>query len=598
MTDRLALLPCLAAVLAAQTPAPRPAAPPAVVRKAPAAEAAAEARLRRDVAFLASPALKGRGNGEPGLEQAATHLVARYKALGLPVQVHRMPFPTAVVKEEALAELNFGDGAGRTLAWGQDVDVLWASGDGSFRYKALVFAGYGLGAPARQDLEGLDLRGKVVLMLREVPAAAAPHTAPLETSMLARAKALIGARPAAVVFLEEAGKVPAMVRMDGAALLPFPALTMTVDAAASVCADLKDRIARLKASGEAQSRDYVYAPWSYLNLTLKLRREEALLPLVAAELKGSDPKLRSEVVALGAHLDHLGTTGRHSMASGPARSEAHPGADDNASGTALVMELARSLKARRPKRSVHFLHFPGEEEGLLGSAWWLQQPAAAKERVRFMLNFDMVGRLDPAQPVLHLGPYGAPKAALERARTLAEGLEVKGGDGLPAGGSDHMSFAAQRIPTFFFFTGLHADYHRPSDTAEKVNAAGMARLASFAAKVAWDLGSAPDLPAFDPETAKPPKAVGSPMRIAFGTLPDYAGHPKGFRITGVSAGSTAEGLGLKGGDVIVEFGGRPIRDIQDYMAALGAFKPGDKVLVKWLRGDAPLEAEAVLKGRP
>lgn len=591
---RPALFAGLAASLAAQ-------APPALVQKAAPrpATAAAEARIRTDVAFLASPELKGRGNGEPGLEAAAKHLVARYKALGLPVQVLRMPFPTAVVREEATAELTFGDGQPHTLAWGKDVEVLWASGEDSFRYKALVFAGYGLGEPVRHDLDGLDLRGKVVMMLREVPASAAPHAAPLETSMLARAKALIPARPEAVVFLEEGDAVAPMVRMDGAAPLPFPALTMTVAAASRVCADLGTRIEKLKASGEPQSRDYVFAPWSYLNFALKLRREQAELPLVAARLRGSDPRLRDETLVVGAHMDHLGTSGRHSMAAGDAKKAPHPGADDNASGTALTLEVARGLKAARPKRSVVFLHFPGEEEGLLGSAWWLQHPSEPRERIRFMVNFDMVGRLDPAKPTLQLGAYGAPKAAFERAKALAPaGLEVQGGDGLPAGGSDHMSFAAQRIPTFFFFTGLHADYHRPSDTAEKINAAGMATLATFAVSVVKDLAAAPQVPAFDPETAKPPKALGSPMRIAFGTLPDYAANPKGFRITGVSAGGTAESIGLQGGDIIVEFGGRPIRDIQDYMAALGAFKPGEKVIVRWLRGDAPMQAEAVLKGRP
>lgn len=599
---RLALFPGLAAALAAQAPAP----PAALVQKAAPkpsprspALAAAEARIRKDVAFLASPELKGRGNGEPGLEAAAKHLVARYKALGLPVQVLRMPFPTAVVPEQAEASLNYGDGEARPLAWGRDVAPVWASGSGEFRYKALVFAGYGLGAPTRQDLEGLDLRGKVVMMLREVPAAAAPHAAPMETSMAARAKALIPARPAAVIFLEDAPALPPMARMDGVAEFPFPALSMTVDAAARVCADLKDRVAKLKATGERQSKDYVYAPWSYMNLALKLKREEAQLPLVAAQLRGSDPKLRDETLVVGAHVDHLGTSGRHSMAAGDAKLAPHPGADDNASGTALTLEVARGLKAARPKRSVLFLHFPGEEEGLLGSAWWMQHPTVPRERLRFMVNFDMVGRLDPAKPTLQLGAYGAPKAAFERAKALAPaGLDVQGGDGLPAGGSDHMSFAAQRIPTFFFFTGLHADYHRPSDTAEKINTEGMATLATFAVSVVKDLAAAPQVPAFDPETAKPPKAMGSPMRIAFGTLPDYAANPKGFRITGVSAGGTAEAIGLQGGDIIVEFGGRTIRDIQDYMTALGAFQPGDKVLVRWLRGDAPMQAEAVLKGRP
>jgi hypothetical protein len=583
----------LALPLAAQGTAPKP----ALVAKAPAAEAAAEARLRKDAAFLASPALAGRGNGQPGLEKAANYVLDRYKALGIPTQVLRLPFPTAVAREQGEVSLNFGDGSPRPLVWGKDVEVLWPSGDGAFQFKALCFGGYGMGAPARQDLEGLELKGRVVMLMKEVPETAAPHASGLDRSMLARAKALIAARPAAVVFLEEGAAVAPPARMDGVAALPFPVLALTVDAAAGVCADLKDRVAKLKATGERQSKDYVYAPWSYMNLALKLRREEAKLPIVVARLDGRHKQLKEEFIAVGAHLDHLGTTGRHSMA-GAAKAEPHLGADDNASGTAVVLELARALKAKPPARSLLFMHFAGEEEGLLGSAHWMANPTVAKEKVRFMANFDMVGRLDAAKPVLQLGPYGAPKAAVERAKKLAPaGLEVQGGDGLPAGGSDHMSFAAGHIPTFFFFTGLHADYHRPSDTADKLNTRGMAKLAAYARDIVADLANAAEVPAFDPETAKAPKGSGGGMKIAFGTIPDYAANPKGFRITGVSPGGTAEGLGMQGGDILVEFGGRPIRDIQDYMGALGAFKPGDKVTVKWLRGETPMQADAVLKAR-
>jgi len=583
----------LALPLAAQVAAPKP----ALVAKAPAGEAAAEARLRKDAAFLASPALAGRGNGQPGLEKAADYILARYKALGIPTEVLRMPFPTAVVREQGEVSLNHGDGSPRALAWGKDVEVLWPSGDGAFQFKALCFGGYGMGAPARQDLDGLELRGRVVMLMKEVPETAAPHASAMDRSLLARVKALVAARPAAVVFLEEGAAVAPVARMDGVAALPFPVLTLTVDAAAGVCTDLKERVAKLKATGERQSKDYVYAPWSYMNLALKLRREEAKLPVVVARLNGRGKQLKDEFIAVGAHMDHLGTTGRHSMA-GTAKNEPHLGADDNASGTALVLELARSLKAKVPARSLLFMHFAGEEEGLLGSAYWMQHPTVPLTGLRFMTNFDMVGRLDAAKPTLQLLAYGAPKSALERAKGFAPAsFAVQGGDGLPAGGSDHMSFAAGRIPTFFFFTGLHADYHRPSDTADKLNTLGMAKLAAYARDIVADLANAAEVPAFDPETAKAPKSSGGAMKIAFGTIPDYAANPKGFRITGVSPGGTAEALGMQAGDILVEFGGRPIRDIQDYMGALGAFKPGDKVTVKWLRGESPMQAEAVLKAR-
>jgi S1-C subfamily serine protease len=161
-----------------------------------------------------------------------------------------------------------------------------------------------------------------------------------------------------------------------------------------------------------------------------------------------------------------------------------------------------------------------------------------------------------------------------------------------------MSFSQAKIPTFFFFTGIHGEYHRPTDTADRINYAGMAKLAAYGRAVALDLADAETVPAFDPETAKiVMRGDGSPMRVAFGTLPDYADNPKGFRINGVSRGSTAEAVGLQAGDILIRFGGRAVKNIYDFMDALGAHKPGDKVVVEWLRGGQAMQAEATLKGR-
>jgi S1-C subfamily serine protease len=161
-----------------------------------------------------------------------------------------------------------------------------------------------------------------------------------------------------------------------------------------------------------------------------------------------------------------------------------------------------------------------------------------------------------------------------------------------------MSFSQAKIPTFFFFTGIHGEYHRPTDTADRINFPGMAKLAAFGKTLTLDLANAKTLPAFDPETAKiPMKGDGGPMRIAFGTIPDYADNPKGFRINGVSKGSTAETIGLQAGDILIQFGDKPVKSIYDFMGALGAFKPGDKAEITWLRGDQVMKAVATLKGR-
>lgn len=560
---------------------------------------AAAARLKREVAYLASADFKGRGNGSPELDQVADHLVGQYRKLGLQATVQRFPFVAKVTRTQAAAKLGFGDSSQAPLIWGRDIEALGWSADGKFPAKALIFAGYGLATHGRDDLAGLDLRGKVAMILRRIPTQAPfDQLGAGERNLVTRLQRLAQAGVAAVMVLED-GETPApLQREEGPLRLEIPVVSAPVAVPARVCPDLADRVARLKNSGEVQSKDYVTAPWSTLELSLALGREEVQLPNVAVTLPGTDPKLRQEHLVVGAHFDHLGLGGRHSLGGAAATGQPHLGADDNASGTALVLELARQLRNHPPKRSVTFLHFSGEEEGLLGSAHWVRNPTVPLAQVKVMLNFDMVGRLDPAKPTLALGGLGAPKPTLEAMKALApQGLAFTKEMGAEAGGSDHMSFAAAKIPTFFFFTGLHTDYHRPSDTADKINAEGMATLATFAATMTRSLGDAVATPLFDPATAVIQRGTGSPMRVSFGTLPDYGEHKDGFRINGTSPGSTAEAIGLKAGDVITAFGERPVKNIYDFMGVLGAVKPGDEVVVKWLRDGRPMEAKATLKAR-
>lgn len=564
-----------------------------------AAQPPAERRLRRDVEALAAPTLGGRGNGHPGLDLAADHLVKTYRALGLKPEVQRFPFVHRVERVEAHAVLGHGDSPVRTLQWGVDVEAYGFSGDKRFASKALVFAGYGLTAPGHDDLADLSLRGRVVVVLRRVPDLPAfAGVGAQARSVLARVQRLQQIGAAAVVFLEEGDRPRPLGREEGPSRFKIPVLSMPLGVIERACSDLPLRAKDLAAGKGPQSRDYSYAPWSYLSLALRLDRKEAQLPNVVARIPGRDLRLKDEVIVLGAHLDHLGLGERHSRAGEAGRGQIHPGADDNASGTAMVLELARALKRRPAQRSVVLLHVSGEEEGLLGSAHWVQNPTVPLPSVKFMVNFDMVGRLDPAKPTLLMGGLGAPKATLERAKSLGpQGLTLAGDLGMAVGGSDHMSFAAAKIPTFFFFTGVHGDYHQPSDTPDRINYPGMATVAEFALKVVRDLADAPEVPAFDPETAKLPRGRGGPVRVAFGSIPDFTEHPKGFRINGTTPGSAAEGIGMKAGDVITSFAGRAIHNLYDFQEALSACKPGDTVKVQWLRGDQALEADAVLRGR-
>jgi len=563
------------------------------------ADAATEKRMRRDVNFLASPELKGRGNGYPELEVAARRIEGELKALGLKTQIQRFPFIAKVVRERQEAILLQGETT-RPLVWGKDIEALGLSGDADFKGKTLTFLGYGIQIPGGyDDFAGLDLKDRVVVIARSIPDLDAfAHLPRGERSLLARLKKLETAKVAGVIVLEEGGLRP-LQREEGPVKVEVPVLGMTAESLGGACGDLAARFQTIKDSGKPASQEAVQSVPATLSLALKLRREEVQVPNVIAEIPGRDPKLRKEYIVLGAHMDHLGMGERHSMGGAEARGLIHPGADDNASGTAMVVELARELKQARPRRSILLLHFAGEEEGLLGSQYWVQHPTHPLESVKFMLNFDMVGRLDLKAPKLMMGGLGAPKAAVEAAQKFApKDFSVSADVGASVGGSDHMSFSQAKIPTFFFFTGIHGEYHRPTDTADLINYPGMVKLAAFGKAVALDLANAETLPAFDPETAKlPSRGDGGPMRIAFGTIPDYADNPKGFRINGVSKGGTAETIGLQTGDILIQFGDKPLKNVYDFMGALGAFKPGDKAVIQWLRGDQLMKAEATLKGR-
>jgi len=559
------------------------------------ADAAAEARMRRDVTFLAAPEMKGRGNGYPELDVVAKRIQGELKALGLKTQIQRFPFIARVVRERQDATLTQGT-APRTLVWGKDIEALGLSGDADFKGKPLVFLGHGVQIPGGyDDFAGRELKDSVAVITRTVPDLDVfAHLPRGDRSLLARLKKLEAAQVAGVIVLEDA--LRPLQREEGPVKVGLPVVGMTVASLSGACGDVGAQLQAIKDSGKPAGATGTTSTFS---LNLKLRRDEAQVPNVIAEIPGRDPKLRKEYIALGAHMDHLGMGERHSMGGAEARGLVHPGADDNASGTAMVVELARELKKARPKRSILLLHFAGEEEGLLGSQYWVQHPTLPLDSVKFMLNFDMVGRLDLKAPKLMMGGLGAPMSAVEAAQKLApKNFTVSADVGASVGGSDHMSFSQAKIPTFFFFTGIHGDYHRPTDTANLINYAGMVKLVAFGRTVALDLANAATLPTFDPETAKlPSRGDGGPMRIAFGTIPDYADNPKGFRINGVAKGSTAETIGLQNGDILIQFGDKPLKSVYDFMGALGAYKPGDKAIIQWLRGDQLMKAEATLKGR-
>ena len=359
---------------------------------------------------------------------------------------------------------------------------------------------------------------------------------------------------------------------------------------------IRDHFAR--AGLQATFQDFTIAPDAPAVLHTTLGG--AVTRNVVAILPGTSPALRGEVVVIGAHYDHLGLGGFGAM-DPDSTGRVHNGADDNASGTAALLEVARQLAGRHPPpaRTIVFVAFSGEELGTLGSSYFAQHPVPQPvDSIYAMLNMDMVGRLRGAR-LLALGAATAKEfPALLDSLNAPPRFDLRAsGDGW--GPSDHAVFFAARRPVLHFFTDLHEDYHRSTDDWEKINASGLAQVAQFVADVAWALATrAGPLTFVDAPRPQATAGGGSGYGAYLGTIPDMTGSPGGVRITGVRAGSPAEQAGLKAGDVITAIGAKAVANLYDMTDALRSHQAGDTVAIVVKRDGVEQHVSAVLGKRP
>ncbi len=304
---------------------------------------------------------------------------------------------------------------------------------------------------------------------------------------------------------------------------------------------------------------------------------------------------------IGAHYDHLGLGDEHSLA--PSQmGTIHPGADDNASGTAGVIELARWFsKQPKAKRGILFMTYAGEELGLLGSEWYVNHPVLPLENAVAMINMDMIGRIREGKVFLSGTGTGSTFAKLLEDVKPPATLHIDQSDQGGYGASDHTSFTTKQVPVLFFFSGLHGDYHKPSDTADKIDAPDAALLLDYVAELTGHLSNDDARPQFlhvaTPSGSTGDSGGGSGYGPAFGSIPDFNEPPKGVRFADVREGTPAAKAGLRAGDILIEFDGKEIGNLYDFTYALRAHKPGDIVPVKVLRGSQTIEAKVLLTER-
>jgi aminopeptidase YwaD len=303
----------------------------------------------------------------------------------------------------------------------------------------------------------------------------------------------------------------------------------------------------------------------------------------------------SYTVVIGAHYDHLGYGEDGNSLYHGSEKMIHPGADDNASGTAALMELGRLLKKTKGLRTNYlFVAFSGEESGLIGSKYFTEHPPVALAKMSYMVNMDMIGRLNDSTHVLTIGGYGtSPQWAALVSSTLNKKLFVLNVDSSGTGPSDHTSFYLKNIPVLFFFTGIHPDYHKPTDRPDKINYVGEMEVIHLIYDITQKMDGL-NKPVFV-KTRDKQFGVAPAFNVTLGLMPDYSFSGSGLRIDAISEGRPAEKAGLKAGDIIVKLGDYSVISLQTYMEALSKFNRGDQTTVIFLRGKEEMKAPVQFK---
>ncbi|MGE3704342.1 MAG: M28 family peptidase [Vicinamibacterales bacterium] len=578
-----------------------------------AGQTARPTRTQAHVAALASPQTEGRLAGSPGERAAGDYLIAELRRIGARPLAgrsdYRIPFDfTAGTRDGGSRIAIECEPAARgcraaTFTGESQVRALSFSDNGEVS-GTVVFAGYGIVVPDGQDFgydsyAGLDVNDKIVVVLRYFPEEADPKTKAVLTRYSGlRYKALAarqrGARGLLVITgpnSPNAGETVPMTfdtALSGSGIAAVSASRAVAD---GIFAALDDPAKSLAAAQKALDSGNPHVsgfaiPGVTLRLAPVVTRETRTGANIVAVLPATEDVTGVEKpwIALGAHYDHLGR-GDHgnSLASKNEVQQIHHGADDNASGSAAVLAVGERLSTRARKRHVLLQFWSGEELGLLGSAAYVAAPPVPVAELAAYLNFDMVGRMQDNKLTLQAAGTSAAWARMIEQANVAAGFDLLLQQD-PYQPTDVATFNQAGVPCLNFFTGTHADYHRPSDTADKINYEDLDRIVDFAAGIATrllDLDAAPAFTKVEQQITTTGGRAG--VRVFTGTIPDYSTEVKGLLLSGVIGGGPAEAAGLQKGDVIVEIGGQTIANIYDYTYALETLKIGVPVTVAYVR---------------
>ena len=574
------------------------------------------------IKYLSSDALKGRGDGTPELDQAADYIAQHFKQDGLrPAGDNGTYLQHFTITVGAKLGTNNSvsyetGGAEKNLKVREDF-IPFAFSDSVELRAPLAFVGYGITAPEYQydDYKGIDTKGKIVIVLRHEPQEndeksvfagkqLTTHSEIVNKAINARNHGAVG-----MILVNDVGNhagEPDELMKFGTLTGPEEMKIATLQVKAAVVDEwLKPSGKTLEDLRQAIDKDlsnhsFALDLASQVGLHIDVERIHARVANVVGTLPGgADANAAAQCIVIGAHYDHLGLGDQHSLA--PSQiGQIHHGADDNASGTSGLLELAEGISRNRKqlKHSFVFISFAAEETGILGSTYYVGHPVIPLDHTLAMINMDMIGRVSKNK--LYVGGTGTSPGFKQLVEDANHSMNFELSYSASGyGASDHMAFTVGGVPVLFFFSGLHSDYHKPSDTWDKIDAVDGARVAQLVAKVAGELDDLKEKPKFVrvAEPSSPSMGGGGGYGPYFGSIPDFGEIEHGVKFADVRDGSPAAKAGFKAGDILVEFDTKKIENLYDFTYALRAHKPGDKVMVTVLRNGEKLTREVTLEVR-
>jgi aminopeptidase YwaD len=601
-------------------------------------------RLRQVIAYLASDALEGRRTGTPGANDAAHYIAGEFNRYGLRpgLQIARpartrgetqsrylQPFPYVASVELGKNNLFFvNPGKADDIAQfkvGDDWMPLGFSSNANVKSAEMVFAGYGISSAELKydDYAASNAKGRVAIVFAGTPDGDNPHgqfARAGEIRFKVAAARAAGVQALLIIANEEKLKEDRLSRLsyDNNGEAGIPVIVISRQLAGKILGSRANGLADFEKAADSRNANSAGELRSSirglkLDLATNVVRSETPSFNVIGILPGSDPKSKNEAIVIGAHYDHLGLGGEGS-GSLSARTGIHHGADDNASGVAGLIELARMLSSQKLKRTVVFIAFSGEEEGLIGSSYYVNHPIVPLANTVAMINMDMIGRLKDKNLIVGgVGTAQEWRSVIDRDNAL-EGTTISLNRSAPTtmstsgnpvisldpskqftltlnedgyGPSDHSSFYGKQVPVLFFWTGTHADYHKPSDTADKINYEGEARIVVFVNKIIRDIDQSDKRPTYAvAKSDSQGRSMG--FRVYLGTIPNYAESNDGLKLDGVRDDSPASKAGLRAGDRIIKMAGHDVKNVYDYTYALGEMKAGQEYEVEIVRGSERL----------